>query len=163
MKKQILLIVLILTVNLIILSGEKGYAQEIISSSGEHAETQDVKLSWTLGEPVIETISSNSNTLTQGFQQTKLVVTPVVTTDLNNDVLVYPNPATALINIHIKGFLKLNAIAGLYSLDGKLLRQKSLISENNFLKLKELPNGNYLLKITKDTEPFQTFKLVKTN
>ncbi|MCX6226513.1 MAG: hypothetical protein NTV01_17485 [Bacteroidia bacterium] len=47
-------------------------AQEVISSGGTCVKVSGISLSWTVGEPVTETLSSGSLTLTQGFHQTRL-------------------------------------------------------------------------------------------
>jgi len=44
-------------------------AQQVIATSGGYYENDNLSLSWTLGEPVIETFNSGGLILTQGFQQ----------------------------------------------------------------------------------------------
>ncbi len=44
-------------------------AQQVVASSGGYFESENLSLSWTLGEPVIETFSNGDLILTQGFQQ----------------------------------------------------------------------------------------------
>nr|NQU92395.1 hypothetical protein [Bacteroidota bacterium] len=44
-------------------------AQQVIASAGGFYEGENISLSWTLGEPVIETFEGNGIILTQGFQQ----------------------------------------------------------------------------------------------
>ncbi len=44
-------------------------AQQVIASAGGYYESENISLSWTLGEPVIETFSGGGLILTQGFQQ----------------------------------------------------------------------------------------------
>jgi hypothetical protein len=44
-------------------------AQQVITTSGGHFENENISLSFTIGEPVIETFTSANVTLTQGFQQ----------------------------------------------------------------------------------------------
>lgn len=44
-------------------------AQQVIASSGGHYQDENISLSWTVGEPVIETFSGGNVVLTQGFQQ----------------------------------------------------------------------------------------------
>lgn len=44
-------------------------AQQVIASSGGYYVGENLTLSWTVGEPVIETFSGTSVILTQGFQQ----------------------------------------------------------------------------------------------
>ncbi len=80
-----------------LLSGIAVYAQEVVSTAGSHGETTAGSLSWTVGEPVIETITDGTNTLTQGFQQSKLTVTAI--NDLKFpgiELSVYPNPTNSL-------------------------------------------------------------------
>lgn len=44
-------------------------AQQVISSGGGQFEGNQLSANWTIGEPVIETITGNNIILTQGFQQ----------------------------------------------------------------------------------------------
>ena len=44
-------------------------AQQVVATSGGYFEGENVTLSWTLGEPVVETFTGNNVVLTQGFQQ----------------------------------------------------------------------------------------------
>jgi len=46
------------------------FAQQIIATSGGYFEGENISMSWTLGEPVIETFAGDDIILTQGFQQT---------------------------------------------------------------------------------------------
>ena len=43
--------------------------RQVISSAGDYSDNGSIKVSWTLGEPVIETFTNGNITLTQGFQQ----------------------------------------------------------------------------------------------
>jgi len=44
-------------------------AQQVVASSGGYFEGENLTLSWTLGEPVVETFTGSNVILTQGFQQ----------------------------------------------------------------------------------------------
>lgn len=44
-------------------------AQQVVASAGGYYEGENISLSWTVGEPVIETFSGTNVILTQGFQQ----------------------------------------------------------------------------------------------
>lgn len=72
---------------------------EVIANAGEYSSSLNgnLSLSWTLGEPVVETIYGNKLILTQGFQQPDeltLGVSGVSLTELGLNV--FPNPATLL-------------------------------------------------------------------
>ena len=45
------------------------YSQEVINTAGEVYETPNGSISWTIGEPVIQTLEGSENYLTQGFHQ----------------------------------------------------------------------------------------------
>ncbi|MBE0654801.1 MAG: hypothetical protein IH594_13445, partial [Bacteroidales bacterium] len=78
-------------------------AQQVVSSGGGSKSATGVQISWTLGEPVIETFSSGSTILTQGFHQSKLSATPV--TDLlfpEMELTVFPNPTQDYVIIQFK-------------------------------------------------------------
>nr|NQU93634.1 hypothetical protein [Bacteroidota bacterium] len=65
MKKITSHLLLLLLTSIIIQSS----AQQVISTAGGYFEGENISLSWTLGEPVIETFEGNGIILTQGFQQ----------------------------------------------------------------------------------------------
>jgi membrane-bound inhibitor of C-type lysozyme len=58
-----------------IFAGITATAQQVVASSGNSATAGGYTVAWTLGEPVIETLSGSNNILTQGMHQTNLVVT----------------------------------------------------------------------------------------
>jgi len=137
-------------------------AQEVISSAGNHAEASGIQLSWTLGEPVVETIANGGNILTQGFHQTKLTVTPVLTFIRNNDVKVYPNPTKELVYIQFDDSPEVDAFVELFTLEGKLVKKVQVKENLNSFDVHSLPDGSYLLKIAKNKEWIQYFKIIKT-
>ena len=65
MKK---LSVLIATSGLILFAIQTN-AQQVIATSGGYYQNENISLSWTVGEPVIETFTAGDVILTQGFQQ----------------------------------------------------------------------------------------------
>ena len=137
------------------------YSQEVISSAGHYDETSGAQVSWTIGEPAIETIISEGNILTQGFQQTKMVITAVISYNENIQVFIYPNPTDDLVNIDIFGLQFSETKVGVYTMEGKLLKQQYLITSTSVLNIHGLASGSYLLKVTDKNNPIKTFKLVK--
>ena len=135
-------------------------AQEVISSSGNHSAGSGVALSWTVGEPVIGTVSNGSVTLTQGFHQSRLSTTSVdeiVTPGLK--LAVYPNPFSEILNLKVDEgeFSKLQY--ALFTLEGKSLALQNLRDNLTQIDLQTYAAGNYLLKVTrKNGAPVKTFK-----
>ncbi|MEN8250213.1 MAG: hypothetical protein ABFS32_14870, partial [Bacteroidota bacterium] len=92
----------IFILNILILSCFILTAQEVVSSGGETGTAAGYEISWTVGEPVIETVSDGTNTLTQGFHQTKLTVTSVNEFSISGiELKVFPNPTEDYVHIHI--------------------------------------------------------------
>ena len=64
MKKKLLFLVIVM-----ISAKIDSDAQQVVASSGGYYVTDNLSVSWTLGETVAETFSSDNLILTQGFQQ----------------------------------------------------------------------------------------------
>ena len=138
------------------------FSQEIISSAGKSQVNSDYEVSWTVGEPVINTFSSENYKLTQGFHQSKLVITALEEIDdLENLVKVFPNPTNNF------AVVKLNQIPDnlsykLMDLSGKSLKSEIINSIETHVNLTNYTKGTYLLKIlNKNGQPLQTFKIIK--
>lgn len=138
------------------------FGQEVVSSAGETNVAQGYEVSWTIGEPVIETVSSGTNILTQGFHQSKLRVTAVNDIRPNNlEVNVYPNPTQEFIIILLNEVTE-NTGFELYNMSGEILKEKKIYSLETSVSLKNYTSGSYLLKlISNKNQPLQTFKIVK--
>ena len=108
--------------------GTTVHAQEVIATAGSHGETASGSLNWTVGEPLIETLSDGTSTLTQGFQQSKLTVTAIGDMKVPGiELSVYPNPTKDFITIEVKTGKQIELMLNLIDLNGKLLLQKKLL------------------------------------
>ena len=154
--KSIYISIIMLSVSVMV------FSQEVVSSAGDTHKSTNVEISWTIGEPVIETVVSGENILTQGFHQSKLTVTPVFSIMENNNITAYPNPTSDVVFVKFTGDLLQGSKAELYSLDGKLLKIEELNSDINPFDVKALPNGEYILSVTQGSQQLRSFKLVKT-
>ena len=149
----------LLILNIFILSCLTLTAQEVVSSGGETNTVAEYEISWTVGEPAILTLSNESNILTQGFHQTKLIVTPIFSLVNNLKIKVYPNPLTQRVFIDVGKQQDFNY--GLYSTDGRLLKTNILKESINEINMEALANGTYFLKIHDTKNLIRTYKLVK--
>lgn len=137
-------------------------SQEVVSPAGETQTISGTEISWTIGEPVIETAASVSNILTQGFHQSKLTVTAIdelLSSDFK--LKVYPNPTSEFVTIHFNKPDK-NPVYSLLGLKGNLIETKTISSTETSVNLQNFASGTYLLKISgKNNTLLQTFKIVK--
>lgn len=138
---------------------------QVIATAGNYSEAGGISLSWTLGEPVIETAVSTDVTLTQGFQQpdyTLVVIehTPAASLDVN----VFPNPTTGNLNIQWTGDAQTQALVYLYDMNGKQLVSQKVATGNQtgILNLSEYANAQYILKIVASDIAFsKEYRIVK--
>jgi hypothetical protein len=140
------------------------YSQQVISAGGASATSTTAQLSWTIGEPVIETYTGTGIVLTQGFHQSRLVVTAAGQISLPGILLsVYPNPVTDDLLLNITGDRVDNFGYSLYDFSGKILLSAKPAKQPEVIGMGNFPAGIYLLKVTGKNESSQTFKIVKTD
>jgi len=138
---------------------------EVMSTFGGDAQTTAVQLTWTAGEPFYTTVASNETILTQGFNQT-LVVIEVVTIAPQFEeyqLAVYPNPTPNILNISMKAGLKNALILQIFDLQGRLLHTQKAQQNMERVDFSKFTNGVYLLKISDNQQVIKTFKIQKVN
>ncbi len=146
-----------------LLSGITVYAQEVVSTAGCYGETSSGSLSWTVGEAVVETITDGSNSLTQGFQQSRLVVTAIhELPGLDFTISVFPNPASDFLTVKVEKNDKLTHLMYLmYDINGKLLLQKMFEGKEITIFMRHFKPSTYILKVTEDNKEVKTFRIIK--
>ncbi|MDA9952383.1 T9SS type A sorting domain-containing protein [Chitinophagales bacterium] len=138
-------------------------AQEVISTQGDSYSGSGLVLDFTVGEVIINTASSStgSNTLTQGFHQSKWSVVGIRDLLPDFEANVFPNPLEEVLNIEASAYENVKVF--LYDAQGKLVREDKLYAELSTIELSELAAGAYSLLLTKANQNLKTFKLIKTN
>ena len=140
-------------------------AQEVVSTAGSYGETSSGSLNWTVGEPVIETITDGANTLTQGFQQSKLTVTAINDLKVPGiELSVYPNPTNSFLSIEVKTDKQRNLLLSLFDINGRLILQKKMIGNKQTIKMQNYKPATYILKVTeaKDSNSKDAMHCVST-
>jgi hypothetical protein len=153
--------ILILSVSLF-LTVISSYGQELVSTSSGDCANTTYQLSWSIGEPISETFAQSNKIVTQGFQQSKLIITSIKTVSgFNYSVGVFPNPTVDVINLKIdKGdFSKIKCV--IYNLNGDLVINQSFNSTGLQVNLEKFPSATYIMRIFENNNEIQTFKIVK--
>ncbi len=139
---------------------------QVIASAGTHYVGSNAQLSWTIGEPVITTVSNGNNIITQGFHQTLLNVTSVEEQSVAGiNVTVFPNPTSEILNINLVNNLK-DLQMDLYDMNGKLLQARKIgAAEGNVqINMSDYARANYLLRVySVDESVNYTYKVQKMN
>ncbi len=139
---------------------------QVVASAGTHFTGSNAQLSWTIGEPVITTVSNGNNIITQGFHQTLLNITSVEEQKVPGiTVSVFPNPTSDKVNINLVNNLK-DLQMDLFDLTGKLLQARKIsAAEGNVqISMIDYARANYLLRVYSiDGSVNYTYKVQKMN
>jgi hypothetical protein len=135
---------------------------EVIASSGDHFDNGTNSISYTVGEPVILTVSSANNALTQGFHQTSLLVDAVDDVTENSGISVFPNPTSNQLTISAEQ-LGLYENASLYDASGRLvwIQTESNPPLQSTVDMTSVAPGLYILRLLQSDESSLEFKILK--
>ncbi len=138
---------------------------EVIASSGGSGSSSSSTLNWTIGQPIINTYASNTNTLSNGFMQGSLSVTGITPLGTDNfKVSVYPNPTQESITIAFEDVTKEKLKYNITSLDGKVVFNSiPLTSNQQTANLQTMNSGTYILSIYNEKQILLSFQIIKQN
>lgn len=152
MKRYILILV---TVALIIPVSAQSLEPTVIANAGGYDEASGVSISWTLGETIIPTFQDDPENptiiLTHGFQQQLIVTTVEENLDILVNVVVYPNPASEVLNVRFEEPLDGEVDLILLTQDGRVVKN-DIIEATTFEKqinMQDIPAGIYFLRLIK--------------
>lgn len=130
-----------------LLSSLNGMGQESVVTAGDEFAFSSGSVSFSIGEPIIETFSSPNLQLTQGYQQ--CVIFTASLNEFNDDLIIsaYPNPTFSELNMELNNWANECAYT-LIDESGRIIYEGSLLpSSKNTLHLQELASGFYYLNI----------------
>jgi hypothetical protein len=138
------------------------FAQEVVATAGSILSNSSGSISYTIGEGVANTLTKGDKTITQGFQQGNLSVSIVsVLKDLDFSISVFPNPTSDVLTLKLNKEDMTGLKYLLFDMNGRLLSQKNLESNETTINVKLLNNGLYLLKVQDGKKELKSFKIVK--
>ena len=134
-----------------VLPAQIGICSQVIASSGKSATVGGRSYAYTVGEPFIFTLSTNSGKITQGFHQPDLCL-PVLTNDLDLNAWkleIYPNPATNLIHIRYSAEQKGQLTAQVFDLLGRSIVRDFPVDnpEDTQMDCSQWQAGVYLVRL----------------
>jgi hypothetical protein len=153
-----------------LLSNDVGYGgsptlkPDVVTTTGGYYANSAGSLSWTMGEPISETISDSNNTLTQGFQQGSYFVVSVVDelAKPSINISVYPNPVSSLLNIKSNSNDPLRA--ELVDLQGRTVYEQVFENGQGQIDLSNRSDEMYILGVyDKVGNRIKVFKIQKAD
>ena len=138
------------------------HAQQVVSTSGDQAENSTAQISWTIGEPIIETCNGGGYELTQGFHQSYLTVSAVDEIQMADfEISAFPNPTTETLEIVVKRASNDDLKYQLYDLNGNLLLEEKITDNEATIQTLDLQPATYFIKISEGNKTIQTLKIIK--
>jgi hypothetical protein len=140
---------------------------QVIASAGDYFSNGNVSLSWTLGEPVIETYTTANIILTQGFQQPELLtvgINDVLKSDFSSTI--YPNPTFNIISVQLNNQKNAQFTVEIINGLGQVIQSLNFDAvknkQNNFqLNLTDLSVGMYQIRLSEKGQVFRTYNIQK--
>lgn len=154
MKYRIAFLLIISTVFSI---DAQSLSNEVIGTSGADFSVGTAKLAWTIGEPVINSLSAGNFSITQGFHQPYITVSSVEQNDIF-DVKVFPNPTHDKLNVVFDSDEE--RLLEVFDVLGRKLHEISFSDNSILIDINAYSCGNYLLRIS-ESGRYQTFKIQK--
>jgi hypothetical protein len=128
---------------ILLLSFNKGYAQQLIGTAG----TTQNNVSWSIGELVNETGTTNNLIVVQGFNQQAEGVISAIGKLTNSIFSFYPNPVVEKLRLSMETN---NSYAWkLTDLTGRVLKQKTSCIEME-IDMADMAAGQYILSVLTD-------------
>jgi hypothetical protein len=125
--------------------------QEVIAAAGGYDVKGNISISWTLGETIVSTFSSNSLVLTHGFQQKLIITTVQDNLDPGLKVSLFPNPTDDILNIHFDPPTDREVDLLLTDMQGRTLKTYKIGTAvpDKQINLQDIPAGIYFVKLIK--------------
>lgn len=140
----------------------------VFSSAGAFSTSSTNSLSYTIGEPMITTLSSSSVILTQGFQQPSLLNVDAVNyiNGEKYDIVVYPNPTEGLINVSVKAINGKNISLRVFDVLGRdIYATANVLSNGEYftvLDFASFAQGIYFLSVYSEGQKIAATKITKS-
>ena len=135
-------------------------AQEVVSTQGDSYSNASANIDFTIGEIVINTRTSGTIELTQGFHQTNWNFVGIQDHSPSFNATIFPNPTSEVLNIRTSAHK--NVSFTVFDTKGNLVLQDKLTAEQTTIQLSKLATGSYSVVLKDHTQNLKTFNLIKT-
>ena len=135
-------------------------SQQVFNSSGNTSATGSMELSWSVGEPIIATLSANNTIFTQGFLQPDVTThnTGIEEINFSDIISVFPNPVHNM--LYIRQNIDIIESISLYNALGKRIIDQKFSGPD--LDMSQLLPGIYFINlISYNHSDIHAFKIVK--
>jgi hypothetical protein len=166
MFKKSTLIVVMLAFCLLRANSQHLSHQVMVPAAGVIA-INGVNYSQTIGETAVEIISAYDRTLTQGFQQPRMIRDDTLIPPEGTGVKVYPNPVSEYVKIELFGESARELSIMIININGTIVYSDQINFSSYYWHIEEVPvssfiRGLYFVRVTsRDGIINRTFKIDK--
>ena len=134
----------------------------VVGSSGNTFTSSGLSIDFTVGEITTKSLTTANYLLTQGFIQGADPNTGIGE-DLikESSLVVYPNPATMLLNLHLQHAQRNPVNAIIRDLQGRIVLQSDFTQNSLLINLEKLTTGFYTLTVVLDNQQIINKKFIK--
>ena len=139
-------------------------AQDAIPATGGNASGSGGSASYTIGQVVYTTNTGTAGSVAQGVQQSfEITIVTVIEAGkgISLNCIVYPNPVTDYLVLKIEGEAQKQYIASIFDINGKLIENIKVESNDTKIDMGNLVPATYFLKVTQGEKEIKTFKIIK--
>ncbi|MBP6459381.1 MAG: T9SS type A sorting domain-containing protein [Crocinitomicaceae bacterium] len=155
MKKQLITFSYILT-------GIVSYGQTSVVASGGSVSNNSGSISYSIGQVAYQSVSNSSGSVSQGVQHAFEISTLSLEENKFNFTLnAFPNPTTENLNLRVGNYKQEKLAYKLIDLEGKVISEAPLLSEETTIDMKQLPVATYFVEVHNEEKKVQTFKIIK--
>ena len=158
---------LLLGIGTVVFVRGQSISPEVLGAAGDEGTAGSTTVSWTIGEPLVETIASGSNQISQGFHQPRYVLVGLEPLGpLGLEVDVYPNPAENHVYFEFTREGELPMSVDLIDMSGKVLQseQSELQADRLSFDLSNVALGNYFLRLRLEgSQEIKAYKVQKVH
>lgn len=140
------------------------FSQTTVVSNGGDAKTSNGSISYSIGQSVIGSTNQNSaGSIHIGIQQPVniSVILGVENKEIELDYSIYPNPTPSALTLKYSGNFSDGMKYQLIDLQGKILKEGSILNLENIIELDNFNPSTYILNVFNFTKLIKSFKIIK--
>lgn len=143
--------------------GITSQAQQATTASGGDITGSGGTVAYSIGQVIYTTNSADSGTVSQGVQQAYEIYTlGIQETELNISLSVFPNPTADYLTLQINGYTDERLSYQLFDIQGKLVNNGQVNTQQTQINTASFSSGTYLLKVVhRENKTVQSFKIIK--
>jgi hypothetical protein len=135
---------------------------ELICSAGDSYSNSSYLMDWSIGELSIETYTSSTMIISQGFHQGEYVVTRIDEIPFFDfSITAFPNPTSDLICLKVESTKVEHINYAVSDISGKVLLNGNTANQLEQINFSNYAPGVYFMSVTQNNKLLKSFKIIK--